>query len=434
MANKHNRRAGNGPGLAPQLISGPPVQQGRTIEALDARKIMPVGQITDKSLQGFSALPDDYLDRNGSHRMNICGRELDLIDFCDELQGAVGQSRFAGHKLSTHERGMVIGQMFSQSQFPYAVDHILQRLVVEALPTATGVWSDIVPFGPVLPDLRKGEVYRFEGMDTPMAEIGFRESAPTDGLVEVKYECEVARFGRSIQVWFDMLVNDDLGIFTDMPGKLARAVRYTTDYKISKRLMTTTGWITNISVQADAASTNGVSNLTLTPDNLTTAFIAMSKYTTPTTGTPTIINPNLLVVPPALKFEALRIRNMAYAQRSPGATSGNQMVVNGGDFLPVFDILVDPWMPYTVTSGTIADTMWALMDTSHTVVDRRKVRGLEEPEILYRINAGTSPNGGFVPRSYDNQAIEFMLHFIEGYSDRFSSADKSRALYLSNGQ
>ncbi len=212
----------------------------------------------------------------------------------------------------------------------------------------------IPTFGPV-------EAIRFDGLETTLpivregAEYGqiSLEQSQTDTYKVIKY-------GALFQATEEALANDPVRVFETMPMRMARALIRTLEAFLSSLYFGADGPV-------DAffdAQPSGVSSLPLSVENLRTAVGQMLAYTDPD-GDPIVAQPKYLMVPPALQLLAMEILNsinLVYPVDTSGSGSGTPERMGTRNVLADLNIqlLVNPWIPSLVTSGTKGATSWAL--------------------------------------------------------------------------
>lgn len=245
------------------------------------------------------------------------------------------------------------------------------------------------------------------------------------------YTYKVESYGKKYSTAWQDIIDDssDLGTFDRLPETLAQSAIATEESFLNDLFMTTTGWLTSVF----STGNGGVAPLTstLTFDNLVVAMKHFGKMTTPTDGHPMPVEPKYLMVGPALRMDALRLLNST--ELIVSANGGTRNVIQALNL----ELIVNPWLPLKMTSGTIGDTAWGLFADPNTLsvplAEHGLLRGHETPEILMKASNQSLVSGGQLSPmdgDFDRMGIEWKIMMYFGGT----ATGDARGAVVSNGQ
>jgi len=218
-----------------------------------------------------------------------------------------------------------------------------------------------------LRDFRNKKLYYVDGMETPFTAVAELAPVPQRALVNrtpIQYAPTKYEAGTSIS--WEAVVNDDLGIFTDVPRRLARGARRTIHKAITSQFFDTNGPHASLYTAAFANiinTTNGASanNPTLSITGLADALTVLSKQVD-SGGDPIEIPGTLyLVVPPALFVTAQNLLHQMVVDVNVlgGATNARVRVDNW--IVGNMGIIMDPYIPIVSATGTAGAKSWIIV-------------------------------------------------------------------------
>lgn len=225
------------------------------------------------------------------------------------------------------------------------------------------------------------------------------------------------KYGARIDLDWEAWLNDDMGFFDNLPRDLAQSARNTEDYLLTALFWDSAGPLDSY-FDVTGTGQDGVSNLPLTIDNLATAIQAMAGASAgfrSTTGEPIMSVPRYLVVPPALQLTARAI--LRSVQVLNNVVSANLASVSPLADAPPLILLVNPWIPIIVTTGTLGATTWALFSGSVPPFEVGNLRGHEAPELFVKSpNAIRVGGSGLNPMDgdFDNDGMAYKVRYVQG--------------------
>lgn len=228
------------------------------------------------------------------------------------------------------------------------------------------------------------------------------------------------KYGAIIPLFWEAWLNDADGFFKDLAEGLATASMNTRNY-----LLTSLFWDANGPIDAYFNHTSigqkGVAATVLSNASLAAAIIAMTGGSVgyrDLNSEPILNIPKYLVVPPALQITALEVlRNAAMIATGVGSSAATKTSANVlTDFN--IEVIVNPWIPVIVTSGTKGATTWGLFSSTISPGEVGTLRGRNEPEIFLKTSnsvsvaggADASPFGG----EFEDDSIQYKVRLVQG--------------------
>jgi len=326
---------------------------------------------------------------------------------------------------------LVLNEAMVTADFPYLFADTLDRGVMAAFQAKVPNWQAFVAEG-TNRDFRASKRLGIEGMQTVLAAVGERAEYPERGPTEETPKTfTLAKYGARFGISFETLINDDLGLLRDLPSRLATAARRSEALAVTQAYCASTGFNTGW-------FTAGNKNIATTGLGMTTTNAALSIQSVgeamsimnsqlDVDGFPIIIEAFTLVVPPSLELTARTILNATTieVQGMQGAynvlnsnlqTAGLGLVtsnwMNGN-----LQLIVDPYIPMVVTSGSISKTMWSLWaskSAGRTALEMTYLEGHATPELFMKVPNASRVGGGTVPESFETDSSEYKIRHIYG--------------------
>lgn len=325
--------------------------------------------------------------------------------------------------LSTYRWKATMEEAMKTSDFPYLLGDVIDRKLLAAYTAAPKVMRQIARVDPNVPTFNT--VYRkaFDPLLTPMQQVPEQGSYTMSEPVESQYSYALRKWGKRVDFSWESWINDDLGAFNRLPGGIAESALATEDY-----FLTTLFWNSAGPLDAYFAHSTlgqkGVSALPLTIANLETAIAQMSgsggsntNYTSDA-GMPIVNVPKYLMVPPALKLEAIRILSFAAAWAgSAGATDVASTLRGTTNVIASLGLtlIVNPWLPIVVTTGTLGQTTWALFSESIPCCELGLLNGHSTPELFMKTSGAQYMGGGAADPfqgSFENDTVAYKGRYV----------------------
>lgn len=309
---------------------------------------------------------------------------------------------------SLRARATVMETM-STSDFPILLGAAYQRELLTEYQQAPAVWprfatrAEVSDFRPK----RLVDILGGRGLLDPVKEGGeYKARALTEG----QHEFSVGKYGARIPLTWEMLVNDDLGAFRNMPTRLAQSARNTEDATAVKALLNPTQTDLNTAVfTGDYAP----ATTALTQENLQAAVQAIVTRKDED-GNPLVIPSAILMVPPALEFTAKAILSATEIR----TTTGSRTVVEQNPMAGRLDLVVNPWL--SLNTHAKSATTWFVLpspSSARVAVAQAFLRGYGSPDLRVKADGGNRVTGGAVSPeegSFDNDTIQYRVRHVMG--------------------
>lgn len=362
-----------------------------------------VNESTDTGLAGFVSPPRDP-------RLN--GRILETVHTWE--RGLSGSFRGRAD----------LAEALTTSDFPILLGSVFDREMLAQYEDTTPVWPSfarrvaVKDFRPKkLVDLLGGK-----GILDPVAEGA---PYPARSVSEAEYSLTVGKRGGRIALTWEMLINDDLDAFRDLPSRLATGARDTEDYLATSLLVNAAGANTAF---FKTANKNAPTALPLTSENLAAALLAVSTRKD-VDGRPIINKGTVLMVPPALELTALTILNATEVR----TTDGSKLLIGGNELRGKVSVVVNPWLPVIATDAN-TDTRWFILPAPTNPrpgLALGFLRGHETPDLRVKSSGGNRVGGGLIDPSegsFEFDDIQYRVRHVLG-----GSTLDPIATYVSNG-
>lgn len=239
---------------------------------------------------------------------------------------------------------------------------------------------------------------------------------PARKLSESSQKMKLRKRGARIPLTWEMLINDDLGAFRDLPTRLAVAARETEDTVAVRALLKADLSDVNTAF-FKSANGNAPASAALTKENLEAALDTIYARKS-TDGRPLTFGTEKarLMVPQALEGTARAILD-AREFRTVDADGVTAVSVNSlGSRV---ELVVNPWLDVLSTHAKKATTWYILPAPSapRVAIAEAFLTGYESPDIRVKSDAGQRPGGGIISPeqgSFGSDTIEYRVrHVVE---------------------
>ncbi|HLI84498.1 MAG TPA: hypothetical protein VKV17_11300 [Bryobacteraceae bacterium] len=198
-------------------------------------------------------------------------------------------------------------ETLTPSDFQYLFGDIIDRQLLAQYSSIEPSWQAYCKRATV-PDFRTVKRFPLDGMRSPLSVVPTDDNYPAGKVYDNIYSYAVQKFGRTIPLAWETIINDDLNAFQRIPELMAQSAVHTEEYQVTSSLISATGinttffnnTIKNIVNQANGAVNN---NPVLGIPGLADAMTILMQQTDPD-GVPIAIKGVTLVVPPALTIPA----------------------------------------------------------------------------------------------------------------------------------
>ena len=269
------------------------------------------------------------------------------------------------------------------ADFPNALGNTLYRELIRSYGLVEETWRAYVRIGENNDFRPKFEILASEFEDLLAVPTGteYKDSLMTDAF----YTITLAVFGRLFSVNRETIINDDIGLLRDTPGRMARAVARTLNKFVVRSIL-----------EANVPAYDGVTLFNASHNNLITgATSALSGTSLQTaiytmqnnvgdpnlnpSGGPMGLSPQMLVVPPALEFVAKQLVQSALVVVASGtnATQPNVQYGNVNPLQNIVNVVVERWL----IGSQVAWYLFA-NPTEAPAIQVNFLRGRPNPDLL----------------------------------------------------
>jgi len=331
--------------------------------------------------------------------LNRVSKALDLVESVGT--GDVGINR--------------LREAMGTSDFPLLMGVALEQIMVgsyKAWPTSYREWAMVS----TVPDFRDVARYEVTGGDGTLPEVGQQEEYPATELAEAKKTFRVKKYGTRIPLSWEMIKNDAMGAFSDIPKRFGLAAARTEE-------KSATSLIAGASGPDSTLYTADHGNLLTSPLSVAAVqegFETMSELTD-ADGEPILNRPTVLAVPPALEVTADNIINALVIKAKTGGGGTSEQEIETTNWIKAGGLkkAVLPYAPILAKTAN-AHTQWYLFADpaeGRGAVEVAHLRGHEAPAIYMKSpnaiglsgTAATAFDGDF-----DTDSIQYKVRAVFG--------------------
>lgn len=287
----------------------------------------------------------------------------------------------------------IFRESMTTSDFSTLTGDVLDRMMLARYREFPQAWRQFVKVS-TLRDFRTVRRTATDGLEGAWDSVPEAAEIEYGALSETPYTYSAKKFAKGAKLSFELIMNDDLGAFEDIPNRLGRGGARTVGR-----------FVTGLYVDANGphasfyTAGNGniiTANPVLSIAALNTAW-GILRNMRDSDGEPIMVEAAVLVVPPTLEVTARNIINsiQVFMTNTGGASGQELQVANwiGGSLT----VAVDPYIPLVASTANGA-TSWFLFgepSVSRPALEVGFVRGFQEP-TLYQKLANTIRIGGGV--------------------------------------
>lgn len=314
-------------------------------------------------------------------------------------------------------------EAFTTFDFPTLLGRGLDVELIDRYRAYTPDWTGIADTYTV-PDFKPKKLRDLFGLHDfdPVAE---GEEYKAAALSETEYEIRAEKTGRVFGLTWELNLNQDWDQLNRLPQRLADAARRTEDKQVFGALLDPAGGPSKTFFTGDAAPTQ----LPLTAENLQKALEGLSlrrAYDGELADTSRMV----LVVHPALRFQAERIVNAQTIE----VTDGKTKTTEPNPFRGMVTILA-PQALARYDKGANAATTWFLLPapgSTTPALAKVALQGHENPDIRVKNDQGSAVGGGAISPaegSFGDDTIWYRGRHVTG-----AAALMPYAVYASTGK
>lgn len=318
---------------------------------------------------GLSSVEQDFSEQtleaaNKSYRRGIGLQEL-LIE-AGRMNGYSGRAVVNDDTLPD-----LLKASFSTGSIPGLLSNVAHKFLLQSFNAVDQSWRQVATTRSVT-DFKTYSSYRLTGGMT-MEPVGPGGEIKHGTFGEVAYTNAASSYGKMLTITRTMLINDDLGSLTQLPGRLGRGAAlafnsaFWTEFLADNSTFYTSGRGNYISGSSTALSV----------DSLTQAETLFMNQTDPD-GAPMAISPSVLLVPPALYVPATVLMRSTEIRDTTASTKYPTINPHSGKFA----VVQTPYLNNAAISGGSA-THWYLLATpgDMSVIEVAFLNGNETPIV-----------------------------------------------------
>jgi hypothetical protein len=246
----------------------------------------------------------------------------------------------------------------------------------------------------------------------PLDKVGEGQEYKERNKDAAEYELQVAKFGNTFKLTFELIKNDELDGLRTLPDDLAQGAIETEDKVAFESFVSATG---PNAAFFNAGNGNAPTTLAFTRENIQAAYLSMSKRKDANGNRIRLGGARLqIVVPVGLLFEAEQIVN---APTIPDPAGGAGTIPN--PLAGKFTVVVSDYLTVVNTSAK-ADATWYILPaptSARPALVLAKMRGEENPDIRVKADTGSRLGGGSIAPeegSFNDDTITYRGRHIVG--------------------
>jgi hypothetical protein len=208
---------------------------------------------------------------------------------------------------SPHRHIYLLKEALTTSDFPLMFGNVLDRALLARYRVAAPDWREYSRQAVRRDMTRPAQIFKTWGAEGVLSTVNEKGEYPASKIQEAKYTAVLQKYGRSIVMSWETLLADDLGVFTTIPDRFARAALRTEWRVATSQFVASTGPHTNLYgatvTDVDGVAITNKGTLTFSATNLD-ATLALMAQQVDADGEPIEVTGIHLVVPPKLALEA----------------------------------------------------------------------------------------------------------------------------------
>jgi hypothetical protein len=332
-------------------------------------------------------------------------------------------------KYSRNTRQYLLNEAASTSEFPILFGTVLERTLLSQYQMAKPDYRAYIKTG-TQRDFRPVDVIGMYGLQGPLKTVAAGSEYKEDAQIGSGKLPQIilAKYGRKFGLAWEIVINDDLGAFSDIAQRLANAA-IRTEYRLATGLFATgTGPNTGL---FGAALTHPIDGTAVANLNTATAFgvdnlgVVCNKLRRQkdSDGEPILIDGFDVVVPPALEVALWQALNPAAIVAAGGdSTAGAKMQTKTSANVVVQNLNivghVNPYLPILDASGN-ADKTWYVFANlaSGYAAKVNFLAGHENPELVMKASDKQTMAGGAVDAlegDFETDSLSYRVRHIAG--------------------
>lgn len=305
-------------------------------------------------------------------------------------------------------------ETMTTSDFPHLLGAAYARELLAEYQGIAPVWPQYSSRA-VVEDFKPKKLVDLLGGRAGLSKVKEGAEYKARALSEAKYEFQVEKYGDRIPLTWEMFINDQLGAFRNLPGRLGVAARETEDRVAASAFFNADGTGLNTGFYKSANGNAPQTGAALDRANLRDALQAISSRKDPD-GRPIVVQGSVLMVPPALQFVAQEILDATEVR----TTDGNVTTTSRNSLAGTVRLVVNPWLPIAAPGYTNLDKTWFVLPDPNGPRPAHVtgfLRGNETPDLRTKADTGDRVGGGQITPeegSFDDDTIQYRVRHVTG--------------------
>lgn len=343
-------------------------------------------------------------------------------------------AKFIDEVLTGKRKTWQLQEAMTRSDFPSLFADVLDRQMLGAYQATTPTWRAIAR-STTVPDFRNVKRRAMDGAESTLDPVEELAPYPQATVTPSEDEFSVRKYGRRIDLSWELLINDDLDEFRDLPRRLANAAAR------SESRFATELYVDAKGPHASLYSTKEFGNIVLIEakqpklslESLQQALTQLSEAVDED-GEPIVVEMATLVVPPGLAVLAENILNAIQIEMMSEGGSEDQKLIAKNWMAGRFNLVVEPYIPYIAKEN--GQTSWFLFSSPQVgrpALEVGFLRGYEQPSLYERApDARRVGGGGDALESFDDDSRAWRIRHVFG-GGRLTTTGGAKATVASNG-
>jgi hypothetical protein len=384
------------------------------------------------------------VSHSGTRRMNNPRYRQAFVRFEEAYLNAMAGSHRAHRFVRACLEGdvgalQVLHEAISPSDFPLILGDTIDRIVLAKFKSVSPTWEQYMKVGTVQ-DFRAVERYRCSLGRGVLPVVGVGGSYTFDKPGESHYTFSVQKRGGVRPIYWETLINDDLGALQDTPADMARQATNTEAYVATSLFAanTTLYAINHTAEDGNTYSNKGTAKFSA--NALAAALSVMGEYPgDDVDGMPIMNDPVYIVV--GTKDMEFRVNQVLSSQivQYVDVAGGDGTNLPTGNLLSVEvrQRLKCVFNPFLRLFDTNYRTSWYLFADPADIwaVEFARLAGYEAPQLFMEASAQLGLSGGLaspMDGSFSNDTVNYKVRVVMGGSHT-NAVGGWRGTYMSDG-
>lgn len=299
----------------------------------------------------------------------------------------------------------VFHESMSTSDFASLTDNLLDRALLANFQSYPTTYDKVAKLNRNVKDFRQIRRYMQEGgqsvYDAVPEGAGFNRKHFSQSAVNYT----VAKYVAGAGFTWEAAINDDLGIFEDLPNRLSFGGYNSIEKYVTSLYVGTTGL--NTSLYTSGEGNIVTSNAALSLTALGTAIGQMMSQVDDE-GNPIVISNLRLVVPPGLYVTAMNLKKMIQGVDVVGGNAGTSATKIRVEpwIAAMFEVVMNPWIPIiATTNGATSWYLFASPTVGRPAIEVGFLNGFDTPQLFKKAPNTMRAGGGIDPSMGDFEVM-----------------------------